>query len=145
MSYKIAVASSDKINVDLTFGSANEFIIYNVNGTDYNLLEYRKIELSENISAEEKTYCSDKGNNCGNGCNNGANCSGVLNKKVDIIGDCRCVVCKKIGFNVQKQFEKLVITAFDVDCGVDEALNKITAYFWKIDKHQSLRNIRKEN
>jgi hypothetical protein len=42
---------------------------------------------------------------------------------------------------VQKQFEKLAITGFDVDCTVEEALQKITAYLDKIDKHQSLRGI----
>ena len=31
MAYKIAVASSDGINIDLSFGVADEFLIYEIN------------------------------------------------------------------------------------------------------------------
>jgi hypothetical protein len=46
-----------------------------------------------------------------------------------------------VGFNVQKQFEKLAITSFDVDCTIAEAMDKITSYLDKVDNHQSLRGI----
>lgn len=139
MSYKIAVATSDGINIDLTFGSAFEFTVYNIDGTDYHISEKRKFE-----DFEGNSDCNKSG--CGNGgCGNGTGCSGGSDAKVRLISDCRCVVCKKIGFNIQKQLGKLAITAFDIDCGVDEALSKITAYLQKIDNHQSLRGIAKDN
>ena len=59
--------------------------------------------------------------------------------KVSLIEDCRAVVCKKIGFQAQKQFEKKAISVFDVEVSVEEALDKISTYFYKIDSRQSLR------
>ena len=44
VSYKIAVASSDGANIDLTFGEAFEFTVYEAEGTDYKVLEKRKYE-----------------------------------------------------------------------------------------------------
>ena len=76
-------------------------------------------------------------------CGNGRGCSGAVFPKVEIISDCRCVVCKKIGYKVQKQLEKLAIISFDIDCTVEEALNKITVYIQKTDTHRSLRGIAK--
>lgn len=55
-----------------------------------------------------------------------------------LLSDCRCVVCKKIGFQAQKQFEKKAISVFDVECEIKEALDKITFYYNKIDRHESL-------
>ena len=57
--------------------------------------------------------------------------------KVEALADCRCVVCKKVGFQAQKQFEKKAISVFDVDCEVKEALEKITFYYNKLDKHEA--------
>ena len=89
-------------------------------------------------------------NGCGNGgCNSGSGggCSGSgeVSRKVELVSDCRCVVCKKIGFHVQKQLERKAITSFDVACTVEEALQKITVYFHKVDTHQSFRRASVEN
>ena len=43
MSYKIAVATSDGLNVDLHFGSAPSFDIYDVDGIDFLKVETRKV------------------------------------------------------------------------------------------------------
>lgn len=78
--------------------------------------------------------------NCNYGCSGqGGGCGGseILMSKVSIIEDCRCVVCKKVGFQAQKQFEKKAISVFDVECLVSEALEKITFYYKKIDNHES--------
>ena len=42
-------------------------------------------------------------------------------------------------FQAQKQFEKKAISVFDVECAVDEALEKITFYYGKIDNHESFK------
>ena len=120
MPYKIAVATSDGVNIDRTFGSAEYFTIYEINDKNFTL-----VENCEN-------GC-DLG--CGNGCGNG----GQHSEKVDLISDCRCVVCTKIGFPIRKQLEKLAISVFDVNCSVDESLQKITSYYSRIDNHESLR------
>ncbi len=148
MSYLIAVATSDAKVVDLGFGAAKGFHIYEVEGTEYKEKEYR--EFTEEETAEQAAEgCGQDGQtagcggNSGSGCggNSGGGCGGAggASKKVELIADCRSLVCQKIGFQAQKQLEKKAIAGFDVDCSVDEALAKIAAYFDKIDNHVSLR------
>lgn len=79
---------------------------------------------------------SDAGSRCGKG---GCGGAGEASKKVELVADCRCVVCKKIGFQIQKQLERKAISSFDVDCSVEEALNRISFYYGRMDKHESLR------
>lgn len=165
MAYKIAVASSDGIHIDETFGSAKEFLIYEVTDEMYVKSEVRAVEETGGVTTEEaqpqkesvlQESCGNA-NDCGNGgCNSGAGggcgnagrgCSGngEVSSKVELLSDCRCVVCKKIGFHVQKQLERKAITSFDVACTVEEALQKITVYFHKVDTHQSFRRASVEN
>lgn len=133
MPYKIAVATSDGVNIDRTFGSAECFTIYEVNDDHFTFAEKRAFPEWQEISPE--TCKNDCHSGCGNGCGNGGQHSG----KVDLISDCRCVVCTKIGFPIRKQLEKLAVSVFDVNGSLDEALQKITSYYQKIDNHESLR------
>lgn len=142
MAYKIAVGSSNGINIDLKFGEVNEFIIYEVDGKRYDLIETRTVSYEDSYNEhKEISNCEDK--DCGtNGCSgNGHGCAGPTDVayKVELIADCRCVVCAKIGFQAQKQFERKAISVFDVECTISEALDKISHYYEKIDSHQSLR------
>ncbi|MGN0165095.1 MAG: NifB/NifX family molybdenum-iron cluster-binding protein [Lachnospiraceae bacterium] len=163
MSYKIAVGSSDGEMVDLHFGAAEAFLIYEAEGTRYSLTEKRYVENKESkrepekagIAIENGADCSG-GTPCGGGCGSGsgAGCQdgqgtgcggmGAASGKAALLGDCRSVVCKKIGFQVQKELEKRAISAFDVSCSVREALDKLTVYYDHVDKHKSLRNSRTE-
>ena len=161
MSYLIAVATSDAKVVDLGFGAAKGFHIYEVEGTSYKEKEYREF-AEEEISSDVQSGCGGQTSECGDtsncgrpsgGCGDGSQggcggsgdghggCGGSEGalKKVELIADCRSLVCKKIGFQAQKQLEKKAIAGFDVDCSVDEALTKIATYFDKIDNHVSLR------
>lgn len=131
MSYKIAVATSDGENVNETFGSAESFTIYEVSDGVYEKSEERVFQSE----TTDKCISGKCGNSCGSGC--GGN--GEASAKVEIISDCRAVVCKKIGFNIQKQLERKAISAFDVSCTVPEALGKITFYYSRIDRHETLR------
>ena len=150
MSYLIAVASSDGNNVDIGFGAAKGFRIYEVDGTDYKEKEYREftedesnLEISQdaiqNGSCPSASSCGSAQAGCGDGAQGGCGGSGGAQRKVDLISDCRSLVCRKIGFQAQKQLEKKAIAGFDVDCSVDEALVKIATYFNKLDNHISLR------
>ena len=58
MPYLIAVASSDEIHVDQSFGGAEGFYIYSVEGTEYKKAEYRRFDSSDiDIEAKaEKNY-----------------------------------------------------------------------------------------
>ncbi len=139
MSYKIAVASSDGIQIDETFGAAKRFIIYEVaDGTCRRLEErtFRK-EETDNNGVSIAAGCKKEGG-CGGGTGGGCG-AGEASEKVELISDCRCVVCKKIGFHIQKQLERRAISAFDVSVSVEEALEKISQYFSQMDNHESLR------
>lgn len=138
MSYKIAIGTSDGVHVDLKFGEVSHFTIYEVSGNEVKLSEIRNVL---NDKESDAPGCDTSG--CGNGqCGgSGGGCSGPseVTERISIISDCRCVVCKKIGFQAQKQFEKKAISVFDVECDVSEALDKITFYYDKMDKHISYR------
>ena len=146
MSYKIAVASSDGIQIDETFGSAKRFIIYEVTDGIYRRLEERTFreEETENNDVSAADGCNSpvsckKEGGCAGGTGGGCGGAGAASAKVELVSDCRCVVCKKIGFHIQKQLERKAISAFDVACQVEEALEKISHYFTRMDNHESLR------
>jgi len=154
MSYLIAVATSNAKDVDLGFGAARGFHIYEVDGTDYKEKEYREFAEDAGDSGQgaatevQPGGCAGSQNGCGDGSQGGCGGNGGHGgcgggdgalKKVELISDCRSLVCKKIGFQAQKQLEKRAIAGFDVECSVDEAIVKIATYFNKIDNHISLR------
>ncbi len=126
MSYKIAVGSSNGTNVDLKFGEVKKFIIFEVEGQQKKLLEIRDADI----------YTTVKDNNC---CNGNRNCccgpTDVISK-VELVKDCRCIVCKKVGFQAQKQLERKAISVFDIEGEVEMILKKIISYYGKIDKHR---------
>ncbi len=140
MAYKIAVGSSDGIYVNLKFGEVTKFLIYEVSD-EIRLVEERIVRNDTEIQKINDNSCNIS--DCRNeGCGgNGSGCNGSSDviSKVVLISDCRCVVCKKIGFQAQKQFEKKAISVFDVECEINEALEKIAFYYGKIDKHESFR------
>lgn len=148
MAYYIAFGSSNGLNVDLKFGETDHFYIYKVEGQNVSFLEIRHVPSSSSekaLPSDTSASCAGSGNGCGgsgNGCGgNGHGCGGgeAVLGKVSLIEDCRAVVCKKIGFQAQKQFEKKAISVFDVEVSVEDALDKISSYFYKIDNRQSLR------
>ena len=138
MSYLIAVGSSDGVNVDLKFGEAERIIIYEVEGTDYFKKEEREFNIEtkepeQACSAESCKSCTCSGS--GHGCNGGSD----VENKIRLIGDCRCVLFKKVGFQAQKQFERKAISVFDIECEITEALKKISEYYARTDAHLPLR------
>ena len=136
--YNIAVASSDGINVDLKFGEAQKFLIY---GIDENivLIDERSADTQKNEDAcpskcsEKKDGCSGSGGGCGG--------DEGISQRLDVISDCRCLLCKKAGFKVQKELEKRAITLFDIECPIDEALKKIANYYRLLDNNQKFSRI----
>lgn len=163
MSYKIAVATSDGIHVDQSFGAASVFDIYTITDDSIELTEQREYEPdsvlaadSENNAAisssfERSGYSSVEDadsiaafggsprNQDDHGCGCGHGCGGASSPKVEMLSDVRCLVCSKIGFQAQKQFEKKAITIFDISGEIMDVLEKISGYFTRMDRHQSLR------
>ncbi len=136
MSYRVAIASSDEIYVNETFGTTNRFLIFEIVDGRTVRLEDRRVEVPEqNRELAPKKDCNRATCGTGGGCGG----DGAISAKVALIEDCRCVVCKKIGFQVLKQLERKAIGAFDVSCTVEEALEKLVFYFSHIDNHLPLR------
>ena len=46
---------------------------------------------------------------------------------------------QRLDFRPKKQFERKAISVFDIECKITDALDKITAYYEKVDGHKSLR------
>ncbi len=147
MSYRIAVASSDGARVDLHFGAASFFSIYEVDdGGHYSLLEQRTVPQPEADGTPAACAPAACGSGAGGCAPAGAACGGQgggcgaagPSARVELLADVRAVVAAKIGFNVTKQLEKKAISGFDVDCTVQEALTKITKYFYSVDNHVPL-------
>lgn len=152
MSYKIAVASSDGVYIDLHFGGVEEFIIVDVkNDGRYTIAETRNVPHKRELRTNSEG-CNQK-NGCGDGCNThnesvdfgsshncgGGNPNGELEEKVKLLQDCRCILCKKIGPSAEKLLSKKAITVFEIEVKVEIALAKIIDYYWKVDQHISLR------
>ncbi|MBR2262020.1 MAG: hypothetical protein IJ916_10030 [Paludibacteraceae bacterium] len=150
MGYKIAVATSDGLNIDLHFGSAPQFEIYSVEGLDFHKIETRSVPVSQE---QQYSYARNVESGCGNGlgpgdgsgCNSGCNSGcgsrngcggGERSESVELLSDCRSVVCKKIGRNILKQFERKAISVFDIELPIKEALSKIVSYYYKIDERK---------
>lgn len=147
MSYKIAVASSNQVNIDLNFGGAFEFLIYEAQEDgEYHLAEIRSTNTSsEDTKTKEESGCQSVCKN--EGCKSSSGCgdSHANHPNVLLLDDCRCILCKKVGFQIRKQLDKKAITIFEIDGGIGDSLHKITAYFHRVDNHQTLRGIANQN
>lgn len=148
MSYKIAVASSDGITIDAHFGSTTQFYILQVNDDEsYQILEDRRV--SESVPGSTQDSCSGAKDGCGNrqqgSCGNhqsggcGGHSDASINAKVELIADCRCLLCLKCGPGAERQLERKAITVFQIDISIENALKKIIPYYSKLDHHISLR------
>ena len=150
MDYKIAFASSDGEMIDRSFGAADRFYIYEVEDGQTKFSEVREFnsEVPEK-NTESAAGCGDKTEESSAGCGdktgcagNGGGCGGGecgANPKVEALSDVRCIVAEKIGFNIRRQLERKMIAVFDVNVPLAEALDKISTYFDKLDRHISLR------
>ena len=138
MGYNIAVSSTDGVNIDKHFGASDSFFIIKVNddGTYENLGE-RLVKEGQNNTTS--TSCG--GSSCGHSC--GGHSDPAIQKKIEIISDCRCLLCSKCGPGSEKQLGKNNIATFEINLKLDEALKSIIKYYKKSDEHQSLKDIRK--
>lgn len=122
--------------MNLTFGEALEFTIIEVEDNSSFTVTEKRIALPE-----QRSDCgTGRGNGCGSGCNNGG-CAGGEGElqKVTLVSDCRCILCKRIGFQVQKQLEKRAVIGFDVECSIEDAIRNVIRYFERVDHHKTLR------
>jgi len=84
---RIAVASSDGKNVDLHFGDASHFLIFEVKGNQINFMELRE---KENKPLQEQ---SDR-----------------WMQSLEMIKDCKAILCSKMGQEPVSKLEEMTIT-----------------------------------
>ena len=146
MSIKVAIASSDGLNVDLHFGQAKSFLIYELKGSKFELTEKREVPVLENEATSPDAATElNFGSGCGGGgfgCGGGGGCGGSgggcgggaggpLAPAVELLLDCRSVVAAQIGQGMGRQFQRNAISVFDIELPISEALEKLAAYYLK--------------
>ena len=156
MNVKVAIASSDGINIDLHFGKAESFLIYELKAGKFELTEKRElpeqvetgagepgVSLGNESTREDAAFggCGASGFACsggggfgcggsGGGCGSGG-ASGPLAAAVELLLDCRAVVAAQIGQNMRRQFDRNAISVFDIEMPISEALEKLASYYIK--------------
>ena len=151
MSIKVAIASSDSLNVDLHFGQAKSFLIYELQNGSFVQTERRELpavvepavpepgrRVETTSAAGDVSDCNPSGGfACGSGCGGGGGgccgggATGPLAPAVELLLDCRSVVAAQIGQGMRRQFERNAISVFDIELPIEEALNKLAAYYLK--------------
>ena len=119
MSYRIAVGSGDGVFVDQHFATALQFLIYEVDGEDYDFVEARKNRLDCECSEYHKNKFLP------------------LTEKIN---DCRAVLVGKIGPGAQNALKEYGIDAFDIHESIDVALEKLIGYYTKTDSKSKKEN-----
>ncbi|MBO5620723.1 MAG: hypothetical protein J5959_03765 [Butyrivibrio sp.] len=115
MSYKIAVATSNEVDIDLGFGQCDHFTIYEVDDEGYyKVIEKREIEVDDSEVPDDFR---------------GMRCGGRAIVKSNKLADCRALICAEIGFKVRKNLNSLGISIFDIEGKIEKILSKIIEYY----------------
>jgi predicted Fe-Mo cluster-binding NifX family protein len=101
---KIAVASSDGNSVDLHFGQAREFSIYDFDEEKATFLERRHVELNP---GEKHQW----------------------HKSLDVIEDCEVVICVQAGMNAKFGLEQKEIKLVQDEGPIEEVLNRYIKHY----------------
>lgn len=108
MSYKLAVGSSDGVFIDEHFATAVQFLVYEVDGDNYEFIEKR---INENLC-----QCSEH----------------HINKFVSLINmikDCRAILVGRIGPGAGAVLKENGIDSYSVYDEIDIALDKLIKYY----------------
>lgn len=102
---KIAVASTNGKMIDLHFGDANQFLVYEIAEKK---AKFKEIRSKTDLPLENHT---DR-----------------WVASIDLIDDCKAVLCRKIGKEPTIELRKLGIKPIELDCEVDEALEECSKH-----------------
>lgn len=153
MSYKIAVATSDGVQIDGHFGGVTNFQIIQVKDDgSYQWSEKRLVPdfaTEENDSSKKQVRsvgfsgCGRGEKGCGEGSGSGGCRGGHSDARIDariaVIEDCRAMLCAKCGPGAERQLQRKAITIFAIEMTVEQAMAKIIPYYQRLDGHISLR------
>ena len=125
MGIKVAIATSDGLNIDLHFGQTKSFLLYEFKDGKFELSEKREVPVDDSAMVAIR-HCGGSGGGCGGGA-----ASGPLAPAVELLLDCRAVVAAQIGQGMRRQLERNAISVFDIEIPVEDALKKLAAYYAK--------------
>lgn len=125
---RIAAATSDGIHIDLEFGKAPEFYIYEKQeeGTEKGKFVLKEKRKADGAGKGPQDICKGKQEKV---CACGGEASLHLISRVNLIDDCICVLCSHIGPGAEKLLDKRAISAFAIDIPLAEALQKLARYY----------------
>ena len=101
---RIAIASSDGVNVDLHFGKANSIYVYDVDEDKPNYIEHRSIIIEENKRHQWR-------------------------KIIDNITDCDVVICVQAGFKSKIGIEEKGIKLVEDEGPLNDVLEKYIKHY----------------
>ena len=101
MGQRVAVASSDGEQIDLHFGQAYQFYIYDVDDSGYSLVEVRKVSVILTHDADE------------------------IERKAAVLQDCDALFVAKIGLGAVRQLAGRRIRVFEAPFAIEAVLTKI--------------------
>lgn len=131
MSYKIAVTTSDRQNINLHFGSADAFCIYE-------LSEKGEVQFTEIRNIPKEYLDAYRQEMKSKGCC-GKN-EGYITLVAGLLGDCKYLLTEKIGPHPYKAMQSKGISCLEVSCSIAEALEKISVYQMNISRNVNRRN-----
>ncbi len=106
--YRIAVASSDGINVNEHYGRARNFYIFDVVENE----SYSEAGVKELIPA----------------CNGGVHDSEHLKRSAGYFADCRYVIASRIGPGAMAALEDVGVEGYEFAGDIDEAIDRLVRY-----------------
>ncbi len=106
--YRIAVATTDGVNVNLHFGHCTRFFIYSLDESG----------VLEKVGERETER----------GCSCGKHDASQLSENMKKLGDCRYLLVEKIGALPAAEGERIGIVSMELPMPIDEAVKKIISY-----------------
>ncbi|MDT8718159.1 hydrogenase [Clostridium sp. 19966] len=108
MSYRLAIGSSDGVFIDEHFATALQFLIYEIEGENYEFIEKRNNKVL--------CQCVEYHNN-------------KFSSLIEKIYDCRAILIGKIGPGAQAALKEQGIDSFSVTEYIEVAIEKLIKYY----------------
>ncbi|MCL6457586.1 MAG: nitrogenase cofactor biosynthesis protein NifB [Gorillibacterium sp.] len=118
-SVRVAVATRGSNVINQHFGHAKEFLVYEVKHTDIRLVGVRKVQA----------YCNGTAD-----CGTGESASSQLADTLEMLKDCKMILCSGIGSSPGKELQKAGIIPLIRKGDIDEQLLECTRYLGYFSK-----------